>query len=53
MIVFLQEFGFRQGTKKIYRSDNHRFEIPYPVRKGMKKTYMYRSDNHRFKISNP
>ena len=37
MIVFLQEFGFRQGIKKIYRSDNHRFEIPYPVRKGMKK----------------
>ena len=41
MIVFLQEFGFRQGTKKIYRSDNHRFEIPYPVRKGMKKKNLH------------
>ena len=30
MIVFLQEFGCRQGIKKTYRSDNHRSEIPYP-----------------------
>ena len=37
MIVFLQEFGFRQGIKKTYRSDNHRSEIPYPG-KEWKKT---------------